>query len=282
MLRASIGASRFVGYHRGMRARSLAAVGLLFGTAVLVRDAGACSCAGPRTRLLAPTAADDVPLNARVRLWGPAAAASSARYALRVHGQTAEVAVTTRTMPYGDVSILELVPNAPLAPGAQYEVATIDDTAHPPVTVYGTFTTGADMDTTAPHVDEPGTVSVKHGTHFGTCGTPGPWIAIEGMRASDPGRAKAQLAIAFWVADANGKIDDTKPPTAIEKIEPTRAPGATSLTLGNASVCDPRSFPFPKRGGPFGLGLALVDEAGNKSATRRVRLDAGVLPLVNP
>jgi hypothetical protein len=243
--------------------------------AALVRDAGACSCVGPQLRLIAPDRLDDAPRNAHVRLAMPAQPQKNGSHiVLRAHGSRAEVATTSRSRQYGMVTDVELVPNALLAADTQYELATIDPTAHPPETVFGTFRTGSSSDTTAPRLDSTGHAAAKVNPHpsGGSCGIPGPWVVLEHIRATDPGRADAQLAMAVWLGDASGRIDDTRPPSAIEKL------AGEGILLGPASMCDPRSFPFPKTRSMW-IGLAVLDEAGNRSATKRVRVDlAGATP----
>jgi hypothetical protein len=243
--------------------------------AALVRDAGACSCLGPQLRLLSPDRLDDAPRNVHVRLAMPSQPQTGgSRVVLRAHGSRAEVATTSRSRQYGMVTHVELVPSAPLAANTQYELATIDPAAHPPETVFGTFRTGSSSDTTAPRLESTGQAAAKVNPHASgaACGIPGPWVVIEHIRANDPGRDDAQLAMAVWLGDASGRIDDTLPPTAMEKL------AAGGILLGPASLCDPRSFPFPKTRTMW-IGLAAIDEAGNRSATRRVRIDlAGATP----
>src|SRR6185369_686768 len=91
-----------------------------------------------------------------------------------------------------------------------------------------------------------------------SCATSDPWITVDGLSATD--RQGAQIAWAVWRADASGTIDDTKPPAAT-----LLANDKGILTLGRTSTCDPHTFALPDKG-IVTLGLAALDEAGNKSA----------------
>lgn len=250
-----------------LAAAALGALGLA------AHDAGACSCAGPGTTLLTPAHAEAAPLNTRVRV--RTASGGRGRVVLRAHGSGAEIAVTERRTPYGaTLSAVEVTPSAPLAPETRYEVAIWDDQLHPPLRVFGTFRTGAAADTTAPRFDKIGAVRAARAVRYGggSCQAPGPWVTIDGIDASDPGRADAQLAMGVWVGDASGRVDGASPPVAVER------PHQGSLQLGRSSVCDPRDFAFPSAVSLW-LGLAAIDEAGNRSPMRKVRVD---LPAVPP
>jgi hypothetical protein len=236
------------------------------------REAGACSCLGPQVALRGPDRVDDAPRNVRVRVEVPVrtGGAPSPPLVLRVHGGDA-VATTTRTAsPGGAVSTVELVPAAPLAAATQYEVSTTDPAHVPAVTVYGTFRTGDTRDVTAPRIDALGAASVyAHANARGeACQIPGPWVVVEGVHASDPGRPQAQLAFAVWLADATGALDPRKPPTAILWTYEDR------LTIGASSLCDPHAFPIPKAASMV-VGIAALDEAGNQSAVRRITVNLG-------
>lgn len=262
-------------------------VGLVALSAGLVsteREVGACSCMGPDTMLVAPERVDDAPLNARIRVEIPSpsltlsalsatSAATSAAAAggvvLRVHGRAATVATTARAIATGgSTTFVELTPSAPLEPSTQYEVATVDVTQVPPSRVFGTFHTGHSLDTTAPRIDAMGpAVAFKNTNPMGSmCMVPGPWMTIEGVIAEDPGRRDAQLVFAVWLGDASGAIDTKKPPTALATAHAGR------LDFGRTSLCDPHAFPFPNSASAS-FGIAVMDEAGNTSAMRRMRVD---------
>ncbi len=232
---------------------------------VPLRDAGACSCLGPRPALLTPDRVDDAPLNTRVRLELPTGTTSSV--VLREHGGP-DVPVTRRGSPSGMLTMVELSPVSPLLPSKQYEVALIDPQRHPATTVIGTFRTGTAIDATHPRLDAMGAPAVYRNPQpmGAACQVGGPWIDIDGIVAVDPERPAAQLLVAVWVGDGFGRFDTSRVPDAIYK------PYEATITVGQRSLCDPRSFPFPK-GGQVALAFAAVDEAGNASAIRRIRVD---------
>ena len=237
----------------------------------LERDAGACSCVEPHAALVDPDRVDDAPLNARIRLETPAsgiASAAGGTAVLRVHHGSEAPTSSRLIAPGGWVSMIELTPSASLAPATQYEVALLDPTAFPSATVIGTFRTGDARDTVPPRIDAMGPAVAFKNSHAqgAACQVPGPWVIIEGVRAEDPGRPKAQLVFGVWLADRAGNVDVKNPPTAMV----TSHDG--TLRIGQTSLCDRHSFPMPKT--PFmQLGIAALDEAGNVSAVRRVRVD---------
>ncbi|MDB5215756.1 MAG: hypothetical protein JWO86_3683 [Myxococcaceae bacterium] len=256
---------------RAVRALGTAAVALTVLSGALVsteREVGACSCGGPDTTLLGPDRVDDTPLNTKVRVEVPAGTAPGSLL-LRVHGRAAPLPAPPRVIaPGGWTSFVELTPIAPLEPSTRYEVVTVDASKVPPNRVFGTFTTGRAEDTTAPRIDAMGpAIAYKNTNVMGSmCMVPGPWVTIEGVVADDPGRGDAQLVFAVWLGDASGAIDTKRPPTALTTVHAGR------IDLGQTSLCDPHAFPFPKAPVAW-LGIAAVDEAGNTSALRRLRVD---------
>jgi len=145
------------------KALFLAAISI---ASVARHDARACSCVGPRLVFLSPIDSDAAPLNAHVRIEAPTTNQQTSRFVLRAHGG-ATVTTTARTYAGTSVTIIELVPSAPLPPSTRFEVATIDPTTHPPTTVIGTFKTGTASDTTAPRLDSLGRQRTRLNQHFG-------------------------------------------------------------------------------------------------------------------
>jgi hypothetical protein len=241
--------------------------------ALPARDADACSCAAGPPAMITP--GPIAPLNAHVRIEVASYASTSSVFELRVH-KGAPVATTSKKTSPGLVDATELVPLAPLAPHTRYDVAEIVRDMHPPIVVFGTFETGDAADTTAPRIDRNGVAqahslsAVRAGSGFhvlrSTCSAVEPRIEIEGIHASDPGRADAKLAFAIWRAEASGRIDDTRAPAA------TLLANGDSLVIGRSSICDPHNFALADKGVVV-LGVAAVDEAGNKSPTRTLRVD---------
>lgn len=248
-------------------------VGLGAALALAARDVDACSCGGPAERLLSPTAVDDAPLNTKVRIELPILMQhqlpSHARLVLRVHGGK-DVDVTDRVAKQGDVELHELSPTTNLAPSTQYEVAMVDATKHPSTVVFGTFKTGTTADTVAPTFDQityQPPVAVSGGLLvLSSCGTGATRARFESVTATDPGRPKAQLLYGVWLGDAAGKIDPAKPPTRVLQT------WQKALTVGQTSICSSHDFPFPQTGFAT-IGIAVVDEAGNRSALRTFRID---------
>ena len=244
------------------------AVVCIIGLGVFARDAGACSCMPPEPTLLSPQRATDVPINAKVRLEMPSYGVPNAQIVLRVHGG-ANVDTKSRKTGGQRVEVVELTPLAPLAPDTRYELVTIDAQRHPPNHVLGTFKTAANAvtDATAPRIDKMGSVFAERTGQLRTsCSVPGPWIVVNDLWASDPGRPGAQLVYGIWLGDNAGNMDTSKMPTRILR------PSGTSLVIGQASSCHFQDFPIPST--PFTwIGIAAIDEAGNQSAVKKVRVD---------
>jgi hypothetical protein len=251
-------------------AACVAAAILPLATVFPERPLGACSCSAPEIALVAPDRADDAPLDTKVRIEIPASSPSTpAALILRARGRTAPITVSTRVIaPGGWSSFVELTPSAELEPSTRYEVATVDPNAVPPSRVFGTFRTGRAKDATPPRIDAIGPAVAYENTSAtgATCAVPGPWVSIDGIVAEDPGRRDAQLVFAVWLGDANGALDTKKPPTAFERAHDGR------IDIGQTSLCDPHVFPLPKAAFVW-LGIAALDETGNASAVRRVRVD---------
>jgi hypothetical protein len=228
----------------------------------------ACSCFGPALSVLTPQRPEGVPTNTRVRVMVPAVSQGQSlpTLALRTRGG-AEVAARSRVYPDAAESLVELTPVSPLAPDTRYEIAVVDSTRHPATTVVSTFVTGKDADVSAPVLDSLGTVAVKMNLHFGggDCSIAGPWVTVDGFRVHDPGRSDAELLFGVWGRNAQGVLDTNRPPDAL------LAPYRQALTIGRSSLCDMRDFPL--KGPIVPLAIAVVDEAGNTSAKRRINVD---------
>jgi hypothetical protein len=241
---------------------------LISGVAVFVRDAGACSCMPPEPTLLSPTGAEGVPANAKVRVEMPSYRGASVQPVLRIH-DGASVDTKVRKIGGQTIALVELTPVVPLEPDTRYEIATIDPERHPPNHVLGTFKTAKTVvsDTTAPRIDRMGAVFAERTGQIRTsCSVPGPWIVANDLAASDPGRPSAQLVYGVWLGDNTGNVDTTKPPTRI--LGASHSP----LVIGQSSSCHFHDFPIPTT--PFAcIGIAAIDEAGNQSAVKKVRVD---------
>lgn len=239
---------------------ALAAVVLV---AVLrVEDASACSCMAPQMALVTP-GREDAPLGTKIRLQVPNNATPTA--VVRVGGAT--VAATQRTWGLGGLTWLELTPTRPLAPSTTYEVAVVDAAAFPSTTVLAAFTTGTASDTAAPKIATFGAAAARGGAHAGggTCSIKGPWIEIPNVKAEDPGRPGAKLGFVLWSGDDQGHVDTSRP------FEAFLTPYEGRLTIGQSSLCDPHEFFIPKAP-QFTFAVAAVDESGNQSPPRKLRV----------
>jgi hypothetical protein len=255
---------------------ALVALGLAVGVAVVARDAGACMCVRHTALLLAPNRENDAPLNTRVRvdiIRYRLFEIAGARLSLRAVGG-AEVATTMRgPLPAKGLStIAELVPRAPLEPRTRYEVAFVVPGQVPEALVFGMFTTGTTSDTTPPVLDTMGSFTVgglppppnQSVIVTSSCGGDTPHVVIEGVASHDPARPGAQLLYGAWIG-----TDTTRPPDGIFPANDGR------LVVGAASTCE-LDFDFPKVKSTM-LSIAAIDEAGNASAPRKLKID-----LVHP
>lgn len=234
-------------------------------------DARACSCVGPQVSLLSPRAGTTPPTTAHVRIFAPSGAGGS--FVLREPGGAPVKAAITRGA-MGSVDLLELAPEAPLAPGTRYEIAHVVPERYPSTYVFGTFRTGAGADAAAPRIDALGAVTAQQNLHAASsaCQSGAPYLLVEGLRASDPGGDPARLLLAAWLLDASGKVDVKRPPAFVTGFGDGRA------TLGNTSICDPRHLALPKAPS-VKIALAVVDDSGNASAPRVVQVSlAGITP----
>lgn len=187
-----------------------------------------------------------------------------------------EIATANRTLTFARYMVMEeLTPQAPLTPMTKYEIAAVDPSAHPSVTVAAAFTTGSSSDNTPPRLDKIGSVTVHHNPAPVTtmCETAGPWVKIDGIVAQDPGRPEASLVVVAWRADSAGKIDTSHAPIA------TRTASEGSLFVGRASVCDPYGEDLPPAG-MLHLGIAAIDESGNQSPVQKLKIDLAKSPPV--
>lgn len=234
---------------------------------LLARDAAACSCAMPEPEMLSPRRGVAAPLDTKVRVLLPVHRGNG-RLELRKVGRGA-LAVRSTKSSLGELDLIELTPVQPLDPIGQYSVAWIDDTKSPSTLVFGAFRTSSERDSTAPALEALGPAVVHRiPSAIGSmCQLPNPWVEISGVRASDPGRPNAAPLIGVWLANAAGRIDTQKPPTSVLPVGENGV-----LRISNASLCNPLKFPFPPRGNVV-LGIAAVDDAGNASSHRTVRLN---------
>lgn len=251
-----------------MKRSALVAVGLALG----IHDvASACSCGDVEGVMLSPARDLPAPLNTHVLVDAyNAGRAPGHDPVLRVHGG-AEVPITWAKVTTRDFPSIEIVPKAPLAPRTTYEVGIKDPRQHPQLFVFGAFTTEDASDTKAPTLNGLGPVTVRRNPVLAAqiCGYVGTWLSLDGISATDPGRPNGRMALYVWGADAKGVVDDRKQPLTIEVIAGGRA------EIGRETICDRhRGVPLPTSG-VASLGVAVADEAGNRSPTQRIKVDFG-------
>jgi hypothetical protein len=214
------------------------------------------------------------PLNTLVRAMIPID--TQAKLVLRKH-QGPEIAVKRSEARLQLAARIELVPEQPLEPDTQYEVVLVESSSHPSHYVFGAFTTGNTMDTTAPLAATIGKSKVYWPPYVdrSDChpNTPAAFVSLTGAR--DPDRNDARLLHVIWAPNARGIIDIEAPPTAY------RFDDKGEIQLGNTSFCDMDDFPLPKRG-PLTIAIATIDEAGNRSPVQRVTLDMNQLREAKP
>lgn len=222
--------------------------------AVAARDARPCVLLLPSHALPAPGPA---PVNAHVwlhhppvqRVDNPTRVPYDADFVLRrVAPDTADVAIATRE--WCPLVLVELVPLAPLAPNARFEVwaAPRGGAAAPnapPARLLASFATGASEDRTPP--ERPKLLEGLHDTDEGaiaSCGV-GDTITLRG----DPGREM----LGVWASDARGAVAWSSPPVAI----------LFGRELSRFESCK-ADFGAWARSKPH-LGARAIDVAGNLS-----------------
>ncbi len=252
------------------RRRSLSAVvcALALGVSIVAAHGGraaACSCVGPRPRFLSPHAAN-APLNSHARVEVPNDYAKRT-FVLRAH-RGAVVPTRVATIAGAELTVVDLAPTSALAPETRYEIAAVDANLHPSTLVIGTFVTGTSSDVVAPLLPSLGTVRTNLNlgpSAGGMCTVRGPWITVAKSVAQDPNRADAELGFYVWKLAPGAAYDARKPPDAL--VFPFR----DAISIGKTSMCDTHEIELS--GASVDLVLAAVDEAGNRSPTRRAHVD---------
>lgn len=247
----------------------LALVTIVVGLLLFAREASACSCGVGPPRLLSPVRHAPAVLNAKIRIavathWMPK---PGDRVEIRTVDGGSLVPVVEHRMRLGDLDVFDLTPRAPLAKNTRYAVALVRTDQKPSTWVFGSFRTGTEVDHQPPSLAPLGkVVTGGGGSMFSMCDTSDVYANVFSVAGSDAGRASARLLYGVWIGDPAGKIDATKPPTGLLELEE-----GGWLAIGNADLCNMLKFPFPARRDVV-LGIAAVDEAGNKSAIRAVRV----------
>ncbi len=250
--------------------KAVIALGLA-ASVIALRDATACSCGRGPAHMMSPDRAKDVPINAHVRFEMKDAPAKTETIFRKV-GTVESVPATQRRTRFGSTDSFELVPDRALDPSTQYEVGWVDPWRRIHDRIIGTFETGRAADKAAPVIDRIESVStfMRDPHEVLPCGSGQRWIQLEKVVVSDPDRSDAQLSFLIWVADKAGKLDTKAVPQVV-----LRSPADGALRLGAESSCDPRVIPFATETGTTSFAIAVVDEAGNRSAIRTFPVDFG-------
>lgn len=245
---------------------------------LLPQPAIACSCLGPSgARLLAPSRVDDAPINAHVRVAvarrlyaSPGGAADFAVELRRAGGEVVATTATTVRVQDSWEDVIDLVPSIALHPNQTYVVSWLTKGQWPDTLVLGAFKTAAVADHEAPVLGPLAAPELpsRSPTLRSTCDSGQPWARWK-PDVHDPGRPRATLAFAVWLGDAKGNFDVSQAPTALLENE-------NGLEIGRSSSCDRSSFSLPARSSVW-VGIAAVDEAGNRSAVQKIRV-----PVVRP
>ncbi|HEY3593773.1 MAG TPA: hypothetical protein VGL13_07865 [Polyangiaceae bacterium] len=249
------------------------AMALAFSMAWFPSELGRAGCAVPEPTLLLPVDGQQAPLNSRITLTLGGRQDVYRKLALRPVGGRA-ISVLQSEVPGGPgTKLVQLAPDAPLAPNTRYEVVAFRPEGwHPRELIFGTFETGAQSDSSAPNIvtasarafeyrEGPDamrrwvelTVRTEDGDHAGTTSTP--------MR-----RSTAKM-FAIWLPNAAGRTKTSGSPDlhlfqdgAVVRIGVPEPCG-----MGNASVRWPSTAAE--------LGVAAVDESNHRSTVVRVRVD---------
>jgi hypothetical protein len=249
---------------------TIRALPISLGLLLFPRDAAACSCVPPEPQLLSPERSVAAPLNTKIVVLVPSHLAG--RLELARVGAKTKISAREQRRVLGDVIQLEISPASPLEPGARYSVSWVDPSESPSTLVFGSFKTADMRDDKPPSLAKLGTATpYRLRNPMGSmCQTAHPWVEISAVEGSDPGRAQARLLYAVWVDDGTGKLNTKLPPSALLPLDEKGV-----LRIGNASLCTPLKFPFPNRPQQLVLAIAAVDEAGNTSPARSVRVALG-------
>lgn len=229
-------------------------------------DSASCSCHPPLPWMLSPARDGKAPLNTQIRVALPTYY-NSLPSLRKYRGDY--VMTFMEDIRRDSLGYFNLIPQKPLEPNTRYEVYVDRSSPQDPrILVFGTFVTGDATDTKAPTAPkiEKVTPNPSRGKDD-ACYVYGSWIQFSTSEARDPGRDDARLTYAAWVSYAKGKLDVARMPDGY--AIPTKD---GTFTLGQSSRCDANEFPLPTEG-EVTLGIAAVDEAGNKSAVKRVKLD---------
>jgi hypothetical protein len=218
-------------------------LGVGFGLLALVAGrppAAADGCLSPGFQLISPSGpAGEVPRNTRVRVAYAGGWQTGVTVVLRAGGR--EIPTAEHRFTAGARHLIELIPDRPLAPSRRYEVVARERVGPRTVTtVVGQFATGELTDRSPPR-----------------------WPARGVGPAADDVATPSGLLYAVWLPDPTGRVDPAGPPAALVPM------AAGHLAVGADGSCGAL---VPPLRGRVVVRVAAVDEAGNRSPVRRLRL----------
>lgn len=230
-------------------------------------------CAVPEPALWSPLD-EGAPLNSRVTVSLGGMAGLVRAVELRAVGGGAAIAVRPRELagPTGH-AVLELTPEAPLEPGATYElVARRPQGWHPSQWIFGAFTTSRVRDDVAPELRVLGGRFLRGRGDGRGRGRVREWVELE-VALRDGERAGGRALYAVWFPGASGALDTSGPPDAHVPGPDLPERGGVLRLSSPDEECPELALPLPSAPGQLEIGLAALDAAGNRSAPQRISLD---------
>lgn len=221
-------------------------------------------CGALAPSLLFPIDGQEAPLNSKITISLGVQRDWVSRVVLRPRrGAAVEVSNAPLPGPLGQV-LVQLSPKQPLEPNTQYELAIIrpaDD--HPNALIFGTFVTGSTSDGKAPTIRLEGSHYFEEADRDGVVKS---WLEI-GVGTEDGDRQGTGKMFAIWFPDAKGRLVTTGPAALYVRQD------ASVVRVSSPDLCNGWNVPLPSKLGATEFGLAALDEANNRSAIVRVKVD---------
>lgn len=160
----------------------------------------------------------------------------------------------------------ELVPEQRLAARTGHEVWLVDRTHAVAPRILGAFVTGDAADQEVPKgasLFQAILLRLARGMVLldGECGSTKLTLFLSGT-PSDDATPPAQLLAAIWIAKPGAKIDYSRPPTTLQRIDVGPLLPHPTILAGNTYYDD---LPSVDGSQPIKVGLRLIDLAGNRS-----------------
>jgi hypothetical protein len=233
--------------------------------ALLLRSAPVdAGCGVPEPELWSPAGAGHAPLDARITLSLGGFAGLLRDVELRPRGGR-PISVQRRELP-GPVghTLIQLVPDAPLQPGALYElVARRPASWHPNQWVFGAFTTGNQSAAAAPSLR---VLAARYLEREGSGLPARRWIELDLSTATGSSEGDATL-FAVW-------LPSDRAPIALDAAPSVYLPrDGDRLRISSPELCAGRHVPLPAALGRAEIAVAALDAAGHQSQPERVAID---------